>query len=80
MNKPLATLTDEEVRQITQLVETLEHSTFDFLQLELGDLKVTIGKGAPPAHEAVGAPIPAVHSAPAPAAAAPTAAPGSGLA
>ena len=53
MNKPLATLSDEEVRQIALLVETLEHSTFDFLQLELGDLKVTIGKGnAPPGKEA----------------------------
>jgi acetyl-CoA carboxylase biotin carboxyl carrier protein len=49
LNKPLATLSDEEVRQIALLVETLEKSTFDFLQLELGDLKVTIGKGnAPP--------------------------------
>ena len=61
MNKPLATLSDEEVRQITQLVETLEHSTFDFLQLELGDLKVTIGKGAPPGHDAAPA---AAQSAP----------------
>ena len=67
MNKPLATLSDEEVRQITQLVETLEHSTFDFLQLELGDLKVTIGKGAPPGHEAASAPAPSapVRAAPA---------------
>ena len=48
MNKPLATLSDEEVRQIALLVDTLEHSTFDFLQLELGDLKVTIGKGSAP--------------------------------
>ena len=48
MTKPLATLSDEEVRQIALLVDTLEHSTFDFLQLELGDLKVTIGKGSAP--------------------------------
>lgn len=48
MNKPLSTLSDDEVRQITLLVETLEQSTFDFLQLELGDLKVTIGKGSAP--------------------------------
>jgi acetyl-CoA carboxylase biotin carboxyl carrier protein len=52
LNKPLATLTDEEVRQIALLVETLEHSTFDFLQLELGDLKVTIGKGNAPSEAA----------------------------
>ena len=77
MNKPLATLGDEEVRQITQLVETLEHSTFDFLQLELGDLKVTIGKGAPPAHEAAGVPAAGapVHAAPAPVAPPPAAVP-----
>jgi acetyl-CoA carboxylase biotin carboxyl carrier protein len=48
LNKPLSTLSDDEVRQITLLVETLEQSTFDFLQLELGDLKVTIGKGSAP--------------------------------
>ena len=47
MNKPISTLSDDEVRQIALLVESLEKSTFDFLQLELGDLKLTIGKGAP---------------------------------
>lgn len=51
MSTPLTTLTDDEVRQITQLVETLERSTFDFLQIEIGELKVTIGKGPPPAGE-----------------------------
>ncbi len=77
MNKPLATLSDEEVRQITQLVETLEHSTFDFLQLELGDLKVTIGKGTPPGHEAAvaAAPVAPVRAAPAAVAVPPPAAP-----
>ena len=85
MNKPLATLSDEEVRQISLLVETLEHSTFDFLQLELGDLKVTIGKGsAPPDRDSLAhspqanvAPAkPAVQvPPPAPAAPAPAAAP-----
>jgi hypothetical protein len=29
-------LSDEEVRQIRLIIETLEHSTFDFLQLEFG--------------------------------------------
>jgi len=43
-------LSDDEIRQVVALVETLEKSSFDFLQVEVGDLKVTIGKGqAPPA-------------------------------
>lgn len=43
------TLTDQEVQQIAALVDTLERSSFDFLQIELGALKLTIGKGAIPA-------------------------------
>jgi acetyl-CoA carboxylase biotin carboxyl carrier protein len=43
------TLTDHEVQQIAALVETLERSAFDFLQVEVGALKLTIGKGAMPA-------------------------------
>jgi acetyl-CoA carboxylase biotin carboxyl carrier protein len=72
-------LNDDEVRQISQLVETLDRSTFDFLQLEVGNLKVTIGKGnAPPG---IGAAAPSVTApqppaAPAAAPAAVTAAPG----
>ncbi len=45
MSNPSSSLSEEDVRQIAFLVETLEKSTFDFLQVELGDLKVTIGKG-----------------------------------
>jgi len=83
LNNPLRPLSDDEVRQITVLVESLEKSAFDFLQVELGDLKVTIGKGAPPeagaprgvpAAPAVQAPV-AAPSAPAPAAPASTLAP-----
>jgi len=83
LNNPLRPLSDDEVRQITVLVESLEKSAFDFLQVELGDLKVTIGKGAPPetgaprgvpAAPAVQAPV-AAPSAPAPAAAASAPAP-----
>ncbi len=46
MSKEIDSLTDDEVRQITVLVETLEQSRFDFLQLDVGKLKVTIGKGS----------------------------------
>lgn len=50
MSNTFDLLSENEVRQITCLVETLDQSTFDFLQLELGDMKLTIGKGnAPPA-------------------------------
>jgi acetyl-CoA carboxylase biotin carboxyl carrier protein len=33
---------------LARLIESLEQSTFDFLQLQVGDMKVTIGKGAAP--------------------------------
>ncbi|MGD0023587.1 MAG: biotin/lipoyl-containing protein [Xanthobacteraceae bacterium] len=42
-------LTDDEVRQIVLIIESLDRSTFDFLKLEFGDVKLTIGKGPPPA-------------------------------
>ncbi len=38
-------LSDDEVRQISALVEKLEKSRFDFLQLDVGGVKLTIGKG-----------------------------------
>jgi acetyl-CoA carboxylase biotin carboxyl carrier protein len=41
-------LTDDEVRQIVLIIESLDRSTFDFLKLEFGDVKLTIGKGQPP--------------------------------
>jgi acetyl-CoA carboxylase biotin carboxyl carrier protein len=40
-------LTEDEVRQIGLIIESLDRSTFDFLQLEFGDAKLTIGKGQP---------------------------------
>ncbi len=82
MNNPLRPLSDDEVRQITVLVESLEKSAFDFLQVELGDLKLTIGKGAAPPETGTARAVPAAPqapvaapSAPAPAAAAPAPAP-----
>jgi acetyl-CoA carboxylase biotin carboxyl carrier protein len=44
-------LSDDEIRKIPLLVETLEKSTFDFLQLHVGDLKLTIGTGNFPSTE-----------------------------
>jgi acetyl-CoA carboxylase biotin carboxyl carrier protein len=55
VSKLFDTLSDDEVRQITLLVETLDRSTFDFLQVDVGNLKVTIGKGNPPQALTVGA-------------------------
>ena len=48
MGNTLGSLNDSDIRQLTLLIESLEHSTFDFLQIEIGDLKVTIGKGDVP--------------------------------
>ena len=87
MNKTTDSLTDEEVRQISLLIETLDRSTLDFLQIDAGGVKVTISKGgaglsaALPASAvsvaAAAAPAPRAPSSPAaappPAAAAPTA-------
>jgi acetyl-CoA carboxylase biotin carboxyl carrier protein len=55
-------LSDADVEQVARLIESLDRSTFDFLELQVGDLKVTIGRGEPPA-----APSPPPPAAPAPA-------------
>ena len=48
MSDPTRALSDDEVRQISLIIESLDRSTLDFLQLEFGDVKLMIGKGAPP--------------------------------
>lgn len=48
MKNAFGALSDEEVRQITLLVETLDRSGFDFLQLGVGDMTLTLSKGTPP--------------------------------
>ena len=40
-------LTEEDVVQVLRLLEALERSPFDYLQLDVGELKLTIGKGEP---------------------------------
>ena len=80
MSNSFDLLSENEVRQITSLVETLDQSTFDFLQLEVGEMKLTIGKGNAPPAAALGVPasaaVPVAQPAPAVAAvAAPAAAP-----
>lgn len=70
MDPTKSTLTDAEVNQISQLIETLDRSTLDFVQIDTGGLKITIGKGNVMPAALAGAPQPL----PAPAAAAPVAA------
>ncbi|WP_343944847.1 hypothetical protein, partial [Pseudonocardia zijingensis] len=41
-------LSDADVEQVIRLVESLDRSGFDFLEVQVGELKVTIGKGDPP--------------------------------
>ncbi len=45
MANDLSSLSEENVRQLSRIIEALENSPFDFLQLEVGELKVTLGKG-----------------------------------
>jgi acetyl-CoA carboxylase biotin carboxyl carrier protein len=49
MTQNLDFLSDHEVRQITALVDTLDRSGFDYMQVDVGTIKVTIGKGSLPA-------------------------------
>lgn len=72
MGEPEVPLTEDEVRRIGRIIETLEQSTFDYLQLELGALKLTVAKGnaamalpaGAAAASAVAAPAPAPTPAP----------------
>ncbi len=45
MSDTLDFLSENDIRQISSLVDTLDRSTFDYLQVDVGDLKLTIGKG-----------------------------------
>jgi acetyl-CoA carboxylase biotin carboxyl carrier protein len=63
----LSELKEEDVQRLARLIESLDSSTFDYMQLQVGDLKVTIGKGAVPTS------APAVAPPALPAVAAPTA-------
>jgi acetyl-CoA carboxylase biotin carboxyl carrier protein len=58
----LSSLKEEDVQQLARIIESLEQSAFDYLQLQVGDMKVTIGKGNVPV---AGAPAFAAPAAPA---------------
>ena len=67
MNDTNRPLNDDDVRQIAQLMQSLENSDMEYLQVELGDLKVTIGKGDVP-NQRPSSPSATVTSSPSPAA------------
>ena len=74
MNK-IDSLTDDEVRQVSQLIEALDRSTLDFLQLDAGGVKVTISKGGAAMPAQSFQPPAVAHAAPAPQPVAPQAIP-----
>jgi len=83
MTQALDLLTDAEVRQIISLIDSLDRSHFDHLQIDVGTFKLTLGKGqwpadhtlAPSQSSSLPAPAPmASHAAPTAPAAAPQAA------
>ncbi len=47
MKNAFGSLSDEDVRQIALLVETLDRSGFGFLQLTVADMTLTLSKGTP---------------------------------
>lgn len=49
MKNGFGSLNEDAVRHIVLLIEALEKSTFDYLQLNSGDVQITLGKGNPPA-------------------------------
>jgi acetyl-CoA carboxylase biotin carboxyl carrier protein len=63
----LSELKEEDVQRLVRLIESLESSSFDYMQLQVGDMKVTIGKGAVPmsAHAAAAAALPVYAPTPA---------------
>ena len=44
MSQQPDSLSEDDVRQITQLVDALERSSFDYLQVQSGNLRVTVGR------------------------------------
>lgn len=74
MSNDLSSLSEDHVRQLGRIIETLEKSTFDYLQIEVGELKVTVGKGNVIMPQAAPPPSPPPPSQPATAFAPPPAA------
>ncbi|WP_236795505.1 biotin/lipoyl-containing protein [Amycolatopsis sp. GM8] len=47
MAEDLSSLGEDELSNLVQVIESLERSTFDFLELDLRGMKVVLGKGDP---------------------------------
>lgn len=47
MGDDLSSLGEGDLSRLVQVIETVEHSAFDFLELEIGGMKVVLGKGDP---------------------------------
>ncbi len=61
----IGSLTDKDVDHITRLIEKLDCSSFEFLQLDAGNLRLTVGKGATLITQgASGGPVTAVEGSP----------------
>jgi acetyl-CoA carboxylase biotin carboxyl carrier protein len=74
----LSSITEAEVRQIIEVIDRLQNSAFDYLQIEIGNLKIVLGKGEPAEYLRTGtqpAPAPAPQPPPPPPAAAAQASP-----
>jgi acetyl-CoA carboxylase biotin carboxyl carrier protein len=65
LNKDLWGLNEDEVRQVGRIIDTLNQSTFDYLQIEIGELRLILSKGPAAVAAAVPVAAPAGASAPA---------------
>ena len=57
LDKPSGTLSEDDVRKINRIIETLNRSVFDYLEVDSGEFKLIIAKGQtkgqPPAAESM---------------------------
>ena len=49
MNSKTWNFSEEEIWRISRIIEALNQSSFEYLQIELGELKLIVSKGQPPA-------------------------------
>lgn len=64
MNAGMNSLGEEDIAQLTRVMASLEASSFDYLELKVGDLEVVLSKSGVPAAPALATPPTAVTTAP----------------
>lgn len=64
MNAGMNSLGEEDIAQLTRVMASLEASSFDYLELKVGDLEVVLSKSGVPAAPALATPPAAVTTAP----------------